>query len=367
MIDHVSASWGLDENLSMYRHMYRSGKGGTEAKLPTVNITIQDSIFSEALNTYHHAFGSTLGGYNATFHHNLWACNTGRNPSVGMVYDFTFANNVIFNWRHRTVDGGDHRSFYTVINNYFKPGPVTPLNGDVRFRILKPESRRAEPPVDDYGLAHVDGNLVKGSARVSADNWDGGVQPDPIGERAAVLAGLRSDRAYPHAHLELQSAAAAYEHVLANAGATRPRRDAVDRRVIEMVRTGRVSAKAAPNTARQLEGVGFSGDLIAEIVRDVSLGIITDPDQVGGYPEYKGTAYPDADRDGLPDDWESRYGLDPADPADAVADLNGDGYTNIEEFVNGLDPAAPKRAASAPRTYVDLWRTDPELRERLAR
>ena len=95
MIDHVSASWGLDENLSMYRHMYQPPAGGQELKLPTVNITIQNSISSEGLNTYHHAFGSTIGGLNSTFYHDLWACNTGRNPSVGMYGDFTFVNNVL--------------------------------------------------------------------------------------------------------------------------------------------------------------------------------------------------------------------------------------------------------------------------------
>src|SRR5438874_1424010 len=72
MIDHVSASWGLDENLSMYRHMYHPPDGSKDLKLATVNITIQNSISSEALDTYHHAFGSTIGGYNSTFHHNLW-------------------------------------------------------------------------------------------------------------------------------------------------------------------------------------------------------------------------------------------------------------------------------------------------------
>src|SRR4051812_46251638 len=45
MIDHVSGSWGLDENMSMYRHMYQPPGGGKELKLPTVNITIQNSIF----------------------------------------------------------------------------------------------------------------------------------------------------------------------------------------------------------------------------------------------------------------------------------------------------------------------------------
>jgi len=37
MIDHVSASWGLDENMSMYRHMFSPPEGGVDLKLPTVN------------------------------------------------------------------------------------------------------------------------------------------------------------------------------------------------------------------------------------------------------------------------------------------------------------------------------------------
>ena len=51
MIDHVSATWGLDENMSMYRHMYNDSTGKIEDKFPTVNITIQNSIFGEALDT----------------------------------------------------------------------------------------------------------------------------------------------------------------------------------------------------------------------------------------------------------------------------------------------------------------------------
>ena len=44
----------------------------------------------------------------------------------------------------------------------------------------------------------------------------------------------------------------------------------------------------------------------------------------------------------MPDDWETKHGLEPKNPADAAGDLNGDGYTNIEDFLNGLDPNAPK-------------------------
>ena len=77
IVDHCSASWGLDENLSMYRHMYSPADGGKDLKLPTLNLTIQWCISSEALDTYNHAFGGTWGGHNVSFHHNLFACNTG--------------------------------------------------------------------------------------------------------------------------------------------------------------------------------------------------------------------------------------------------------------------------------------------------
>src|SRR5699024_9643269 len=77
MIDHVSASWGLDENLSIYRNIFNTGD--ERKKLPTVNITIQNTISAEGLDTYNHAFGSTIGGHNSTFMRNLWANNVGRN------------------------------------------------------------------------------------------------------------------------------------------------------------------------------------------------------------------------------------------------------------------------------------------------
>jgi hypothetical protein len=343
MCDHISGSWGLDENMSMYRHMYQPPDGSKELKLPTVNITFQNSVFSEGLNTYHHAFGSTIGGLNSTFHHNLWACNTGRNPSVGMYGDFTFANNVIFNWVHRTVDGGDHRSYFTIINNYFKPGPATPREAPIAYRILKPESERSKEVVDHFGVAYVSGNIVEGNARVTKDNWDGGVQPDVKAHAMdKVLASIRTNTPYPHASLPVQSADQAYEIVLANAGATRPRRDAVDERVIQMVRTGEVNAKAGPNIKDDLSHAGYNEKAIAELIRLIPLGIITHPSQVGGYPEYRGTPYKDSDGDGMPDDWEKAHGLNPNDPSDASTDLNGDGYTNIEDFINGLDPRAKK-------------------------
>jgi hypothetical protein len=176
IVDHCSASWGLDENLSMYRHMRKPPGADQELKLPTVKITVQWCISSEASDTYNHAFGSTLGGHNSTFHHNLWACNTGRNPSIGMDENFSFANNVLFNWRHRTLDGGDQHSRYNVLNNSYKPGPATP-DGAVGYRILRPDGRRPGPDKTlprEWGQAHVAGNVVAGNDAVTKDNWAGG-------------------------------------------------------------------------------------------------------------------------------------------------------------------------------------------------
>ncbi|HEX4343251.1 MAG TPA: polysaccharide lyase [Verrucomicrobiae bacterium] len=359
MIDHVSASWGLDECMSIYRHMYQPPGGGRALKLPTVNITIQDSIFSEALNTYSHAFGSTIGGLNSTFHHDLWACNGGRNPSVGMFGDFTFVNNTLFNWLNRSVDGGDQNSYFTIQNNYLKPGPATPTNEPVAYRLLKPESERNKNVVDNFGKAYVAGNIVEGNKKVTKDNWDGGVQPEVRSNSLdVVLLQIRTNAPYAHAPLPIQSAKAAYKYDLANAGATLPHRDPIDLRIIKTVRTGKVSAHAGTNDTLAFSHVGYQEHTMNALTALVQKGIITNPAQVGGYPEYKGTPYKDSDGDGMPDDWEIAHGLNTNDPSDALTDLNGDGYSNIEEFINGTDPRAKKVDHTNLKYNVDKRNAD---------
>ena len=65
------------------------------------------------------------------------------------------------------------------------------------------------------------------------------------------------------------------------------------------------------------------------------VGIITDVSQVGGYPEYKGTPYKDSDNDGIPDDYETRIGLNAKDASDAVK-IAKNGYSNIENYLNSV-------------------------------
>ncbi|UFH52662.1 polysaccharide lyase family 1 protein [Spirosoma sp. KNUC1025] len=331
MIDHVSASWGLDENMSMYRHMYNDSTGKTlEEKLPTVNITIQNSIFSEALDTWNHAFGSTLGGENCTFMRNLWADNAGRNPSIGWNGIFNFTNNVIFNWVHRSTDGGDYTAMYNIINNYYKPGPQTPKDSPIGYRILKPESGRSKLPYRVYGRAYVNGNIVDGNEKVTKDNWDGGVQVEEMANAGEYASKMKWNEPLPMPKLTILSARQAYEFVLANAGATLPKRDPVDTRVVEQVRTGKITYKEGV----KLPETQFKHRRLP--IDSYKNGIITDPIQVGGYPDYKGTPYVDSDKDGMPDSWETKNGLNPKDASDASQDKNKDGYTNIEDFLNSV-------------------------------
>lgn len=335
MIDHVSASWGLDENMSIYRHVYnRDPETGHGEKLPSVNITIQNSIFSEALDLYNHAFGATIGGHNSTFARNIFASNISRNCSIGMNEDFNFINNITYNWWNRTVDGGDNTSRLNIINNNFKPGPITETNkpgAAIRHRIIKMEAGRDKAHKNDFGKAYVNGNKVWGNEEVTADNWAGGVQVDSKTLPAERIMELRADVPFPMAEVTIMDADEAYGYVLDNAGATRPRRDAVDARVVKSVRTGKAyyakdadkGTATTPYVKRRLPDDSYK------------YGIITDPMHVGGLPEYKGKPRKDSDNDGIPDAWEKQHGLDPANPADSAQD-SGNGYAWIEIYANEL-------------------------------
>ncbi len=348
IIDHVSASWGEDQNIDTYRHMYQPTNGGPALKLPAVNVTIQWTITSEALNTYNHAFGGDWGGRNSMFHHNLLACNTGRNPSIAMTYDFNFVNNVLFNWRHRSVDGGGKESLYNIINNYYKPGPAT--LGAVRYRILEPaQSWSKADPVSRWGKAYVAGNVVEGYPKVTANNWDGGVQfsksPDADATGAIakgamdndeeiqkIIAQVRVDKPFLMPPVTMESASDAFNSVLQNAGATLPHRDPVDERVITEVRTGKVWSEGKEITPPPMKGLAKNNIGVA------GNGIITDISQVGGYPEYKGEPIKDLGADGIPLSWKKKFSLDVNDPALAQKDLQGDGYTVMDKYLAGLDP-----------------------------
>ena len=75
------------------------------------------------------------------------------------------------------------------------------------------------------------------------------------------------------------------------------------------------------------------GERGATISNESSLGFANG---VGALPG--GSAPRDADRDGMPDAWESARDLDPANADDRNGDRDGDGYTNLEEYLSSLVP-----------------------------
>lgn len=349
MIDHCSCEWGLDENISFYRHMFNMGDGKPSRKEPTVNVTIQNTISAKALDTYNHAFGSTIGGENTTFMRNLWADNTGRNPSIGWGGVFNFVNNVVYNWVHRTADGGEFSTMSNFINNYYKPGPLTPKDSPIGYRIVKSESRSQKLfPYAQYGRVYATGNIIEGNEAVTKDNWNGGIQTaDKDGSLTPEeMALMRSDEPFPMAPITILPSEKTFDYVLDNVGAMLPTRDIVDQRIVDEVRTGQAYyVKKLPKENPYGNNWGLSEKSQDEdglfkyrrLDKDsYKQGIITDPAQMGGYPEYKGEPRLDSDGDGMPDEWEIANGLNPNDPSDANGDCTGDGYTNIEKYINGI-------------------------------
>lgn len=142
---------------------------------------------------------------------------------------------------------------------------------------------------------------------------------------------IKVDQPFDMPDVTIMDTKKAYDFVLSNVGATFPKRDAVDTRVIKTVRTGKaIYVEDAPEFVSPYVKRRLPVDSYKQ-------GIITDIRQVGGFPEYKGEPYLDSDNDGMPDEWELKNGLNPNDPSDAVKDCNGDGYTNIEKYINGME------------------------------
>ncbi len=290
ILDHCSMSWSTDEVLSATE--------GTSFH----NATFQWCIISEGLaQSFHpkgeHSMGSLLSGDGGlTIHHCLYANNGNRNPrSHYLVMDYR--NNVVYNWRSQICYTRAAPSFINMADNYFKPGPDTPAARETL----------AFSPGDDMAAIYLSGNEVYRHPEAAANN---NILVDmPRNAPASMFEAIIAATPFDMPEVKTTTASIAYRQVLEMAGATMPRRDATDVRVVDGVRYG---------TGR----------------------IIDSPDQVGGYPALTplAAAPEDGDGDGMPDEWEKRHGLDPSDPSDGRADRDGDGYTNLEEYLNGTDP-----------------------------
>jgi|GEM_PF-302598 len=296
ILDHISASWSVDECLSFYE---------------CNNVTVQWSFITESLRgSVHvkgnHGYGGIWGGA-SSFHHNLLAHHSSRNPrfapgsSDGPATDMR--NNVIYNWGFNSAYGGEGANV-NMVANYFKAGPATG-EGRLKYKIVE---------ASHDGKWYVEDNFVYGYPDISADNWAGGVQP-----RSGKVPDMRSETEFPVPPVATHSALEAYELVLAHAGATLPVRDEIDKRIVEEVRTGTATYGGA--------------------VTGPGTGIIDSQEDVGGLPFLRSFSAPlDSDSDGIPDWWAIKHGCSPEGGIDHSGDIDGDGYTNLEEYLNGTNP-----------------------------
>lgn len=297
ILDHCSASWSVDEALSP--------SGAIR------DVTVQWCIIAEGLNrSVHkkgaHGYGSlvrAIGGL--TMHHNLWAHNTARNPRLGDNYGkppfptFDIRNNVMYDFGGVCSGMTGDKLEANYVANYIRPGPSS--------------NRRRGPIVltDTASVTYyLDGNVVEHRPELTADNSKMFDRAEKDGRKLVEVV----KRPFGTPPVKTTSARAAFEAVLAEAGACRPVRDAVDSRLV--------------SEARNRTG-----------------SVIDSQWEVGGWPVYRSARPPvDSDRDGMPDGWETGRGLNPHDPSDAAKDRDGDGYTNLEEYLNSLArPVRPVR------------------------
>ena len=310
IFDHCSISWTIDEAFSS-----RSGQ----------NITLQRTLISEALNEAghkkypegtQHGYAASISGDIGSFHHNLLAHCAGRNWSLAgglsknpmeFAGRLDIRNNVVYNWRNRTTDGGAHQVNF--VNNYYKPGPAISITVALNAQI------ESFPGTQSY---YFDGNVMPGyfdessqkkGRKISYINRDQG----------SVSWNVFVSQPFFESHVATQSAAEAYKDVLADVGCNRPMLDDHDKRIIEEVKKGAWTYKGSKT--------GLPG-------------LIDNETDCGGLEEYaveKRTDNWDTDHDGMPDEWENSHGLDPNQADDRNGtNLSSDGYTNLEMYLDEL-------------------------------
>lgn len=313
IVDHCSMSWSTDETVSIYVNE---------------NTTLQWCVITESLrNSAHqkgaHGYGGIAGGKFASFHHNMYAHHDSRNPRLGeyagskfALTDLTdFRNNVIYNWGHNNVYGGEGMNV-NIINNYYKPGPATLT----KKRIVAID-KNTKPEAEVYniwGKYYISGNVSEGNPEVTADNWEKGVFNQMNKAYNLTDADKNSIKInQPHDiqnNIKTDSPKNAYEKILQIGGASFVR-DAVDLRVLKDVKNGTFT---------------YEGSLGSKN------GIIDSQKDVGGFPDLKqGKVLPDSDNDGMPDEWETKHHLDPKKANANGRDLDKN-YDNIEVYTHSI-------------------------------
>lgn len=332
ILDHCSMSWSIDETASFYGN---------------VNMTMQWCLIAESMNKSKHSksthgYGGIWGGKDASFHHNLLAHHQNRTPRFdhqnlyeenGKSLDIyrgnvDYRNCVNYDWGASNACYGGEGGHFNLVNNYIKgladkkkyyieaDGGYTKTvkEGDKDVKKYYPYEWAylyfAGNYNNDYpsgDTSYPDGVYWKKAYEDYSLSHEGHVSATPF-----AIKGKDGKAAYTSTH----SASAAKNAVVKWAGASLAR-DAVDTRISADVDAG-------------------TGAIINDIA-DVKAKYGKAWPEYGASKEQIAQAT-DTDRDGMPDAFETQFGLNPSSAADGnVISLDKNGrYTNLEMYLHYL-------------------------------
>lgn len=338
--DHCSFTWGCDENFSI-----NADNKGTRPK----NITLQNSIIGQGCMN-HSAGGliQTNDDEGITIYRNLLIDNGTRNFKVKGLNQYV--NNVVYNWGNggAYIMGGDSEGHSSTIieNNYFITGPCwvwrntaasdvdedikgdesvcIPSDNDGKYYMVLSQEKpskafsRGNDGFDTYFKGnYYDDNTdgVLNGVELTEANWDSyhNFRPTFLASPSSL-----------HPIIEAMSAKEAYDWVVAHVGASLPVRDVVDQFMVD-----------------ELTSLGLKGTIIRDTRNTTQLPIADTWQQINTVSNIE-----DTDGDGMPDEFEDKWGLDKNNPKDAVEEA-ANGYTNIENYAFSLE---------YPEEYEKAWK-----------
>ncbi len=383
IIDHCSFSWSIDEVASFYDNN---------------NFTMQWSTIAESLvNAGHekgaHGYGGIWGGKLASFHHNLIAHVSNRGPRfngaryASSIYlsndeyqtyqwenpvqaeNVDFRNCVQYN-ANGSCYGGPGGGQINIVNNYYKGGPSGNGNQDRITTVSVGASGNSTEGdyVDMTSRYYISGNTTHTTSGTITQyrDWNGVQYDDGVYSQDGLVYSkdqnnlyasdvpsitiddvrwvqIKMDEPAPTGYVTTHTAEDAFNVVLEYAGASHYK-DEVDERY----------ATEAKNGSATYTGSVTKKKGLVDVVADVN-GYTEETFGTGAHPD----GY-DTDNDGIPDEWETQWGLNPNNAADAkqytIDEMQY--YTNLEVYANSIVEEEMKAAnADGEANFTEYYPT----------
>ena len=347
--DHCSFTWGTDECFPLNNDKQPKG---------LYNITLQNSILGQGCQN--HSCGGlvqTSDKEGVTVFRNLFIDNKTRNFKVKGLNQFV--NNVIYNWGNGAaynMGGESSGHSNTVIeNNYFIKGPAytwvntsypiettdkSMFDDETKYHYNGISSDNKNYLVDTYQQVNPTKPFIGGNGDGDFDTYCVGNYYD--NDKDGTLNGFEITQsnwqtycsATPvflskpdsqHSEISIKtSATEAYHWIVENVGPVLPNRDLVDKFMID-----------------ELTSLGTKGTIFRNQNIETQYPLAKTWQNIN-----VGTARKDTDGDGIPDDFEDKWGLNKNNAGDAVR-IAENGYTMIENYAFSLE---------FPDEYEKAWK-----------